>query len=282
MRLAASLAYYTLFSLAPFMFVAISVAGLAFGHEAAAGQVYRQLEGTLGPAAASSVQDIVAAARRPGSSVLGGAIAFGLVLFGASAMLGELKESLNIIWDQKAASGGGIWRWIRGRFISIGMVMGVCFLLLVSLLVNAGLNAFSQFGINRFPGMTLLLQILSVIVSFGFISVLFAAMFKYLPIQRVAWRDVWIGGVVTAALFTLGKIGLELYIAKAAIASSYGAAGAVAVVLVWVYYSSQIFFLGAAITHAYALRHGSHRQTLGGNAGDAKASGALLSHYVVN
>ena len=257
MRLAASLAYYTAFSLAPLLLAAISVAGLVFGQEAASGQIYEELKGALGPSIAAAIQELVQAASKPSHGIWGTILAFILVLFGASGVFGELKESLNIIWKVEPESGGGIWKWIRGRFLSIGMVLGVCFLLLVSLVINAGLGAAEKYGLSFAPGAPVIMQVITTLVSLGFVTLLFALLFKYLPETSVAWRDVWIGALVTAILFTLGKTGLEIYISKAAPASGYGAAGALALVLVWVYYSAQIFLMGAEFTNVYATEKGS-------------------------
>jgi membrane protein len=257
MRMAASLAYYTAFSLAPLVLAAIAVAGLIFGEDAARGRIYLELKGTLGPSIAASVEELVKAASKPVSGIWGALLSFALVLFGASGVFGELKESLNGIWKASPRKGNGIWIWIRGRFLSIGMVLGVCFLLLVSLVINAGLGVVADYGLKMVPGAPLIMQAIGMIFSLLFVMVLFAMMFKYLPDTYVAWRDVWIGSAVTAILFTLGKTGLEIYISKSAVSSGYGAAGALALVLVWVYFSAQIFLLGAEFTQVYAEREGS-------------------------
>ncbi len=257
MRLAAALSYYTVFSLAPLMLAAIAVAGLVFGEEAASGRIFTELRTTVGPAVASSVQEMVQSASKPSSGYAGALLGFVLGLFGASGVFGELMGSLNQIWGVKEPEGTGLMGWIKNRFLSIGMVMGVCFLLLVSLLVSTLLNVVSQFGLSRLSGAVLGGQIIGFILSFGMVTVLFAAMFKFLPKTRIEWRDVWTGAVATALLFTVGKFGLEQYPARVDVASGYGAAGALALLLVWVYYSSQIFFFGAEFTEVYARRCGS-------------------------
>jgi membrane protein len=273
MRMAASLSYYTAFSLGPLVLAAIAVAGLIFGHEAASGQIYDQLKDTLGPSIAEAIQELVKAASKPSRGIWGTILAFVLVLFGASGVFGELKDSLNIVWKAQPKAGSGVWTWIQGRFLSIGMVLGVCFLLLVSLVINAGLGAAGSYGLSILPGVPVLMQTLTTVVSFGLIAVLFAFMFKYLPDVKVAWRDVWVGSVVTALLFTLGKTGLEIYIAKAAPGSSYGAAGALALILLWVYYSAQIFLMGAEFTSVYAAEEGSRAgQTAALHAADLVAA----------
>jgi membrane protein len=257
MRLAASLAYYTVFSLAPLLLAAIAIAGLVFGEDAASGQIYLQLKASLGPSVAAAIEELVKAASKPAHGFWGAVLAFALVLFGASGVFGELKDSLNIIWKVQPKAGSGMWRWVRGRFLSIGMVLGICFLLLVSLVVDAGLGVAAKHGSNLVPGSPLIMQAAGMAVSFCFVTLLFVLLFKYLPDTRVAWGDVWTGSIVTALLFTLGKSGLEIYISKAAVSSSYGAAGALALVLVWVYYSAQIFLLGAEFTAVYASHEGS-------------------------
>ena len=258
MRLAAALSYYTVFSLAPLMLAAIAVAGLVFGQEAATGRIFGQLKDTLGPAVADSVQQMVLSARQPAHGFMGAALGFVMGLFGASGVFGELMGSLNQIWGVEKTQGSGIWLWIKDRFLSVGMVMGVCFLLLVSLILNAFLGAAGEYGFSWLPkGVAVVGQLINFLLSFGFVTVIFAAMFKFLPRTSILWRDVWTGAAVTAFLFTLGKFGLEQYLARANVASGYGAAGALALLLVWVYYSAQIFFFGAEFTEVYARRLGS-------------------------
>ena len=257
MRLAAALAYYTAFSLAPLLLAAISIAGLIFGGEAASGKIYAELGTAVGPSIAGAVQEMVAAASKPSTGITGTILAFALALFGASGVFGELMSSLNQIWGSEVEKGGGIMRWIRGRFLSIGMVMGVCFLLMVSMVTSSVLTAIGSFGIPGLAGGAVLLWILNQLLSLGVTTVLFSAMFKYLPATRIEWRDVWVGGAVTAVLFSVGKLGLEQYVARAAPASSFGAASALALLLVWVYYSAQIFLFGAEFTEVYARRLGS-------------------------
>lgn len=259
MRLAAALAYYTAFSLAPLMLVVISVAGLVLGREAASGQVYQEMNSFVGPRVAEVLQELVKAAKDPETSVFGLVGALALALFGASGVFGELKDSLNIIWGVQPRSGSGVWNFLRGRGLSILMVFGVCALLLASTLLSSFLHAVLEHGPNRFPGFALLAQLLTIAVSLALVTALFAMIFKWLPDAEVQWRDVLTGAFFTAVLFTLGKSGLEIYFAKAAVASSYGAAGGLALILVWIYYSAQIFFFGAEFTEVYARRHGSRQ-----------------------
>ncbi len=257
MRLAAALAYYTAFSLAPLMLVILSVAGLAMGKEAATGQIHHEMTSMVGPRIAETLQDLLKSAKDPGTSIFGMISALALGLFGASGVFGELKDSLNIIWGVHPKGGSGVWNFIRGRFLSITMVMGVCFLLLVSTVLSSFLNTFAAFGPSSVPGMTLLLQILTFAVSLAVITALFAMMFKWLPDTDVQWRDVLTGAFCTALLFTVGKSAMEIYFSSAGVASSYGAAGGLALALIWIYYSAQIFFFGAEFTEVYARRRGS-------------------------
>lgn len=264
MRLAAALAYYTVFSLVPLVLAAIAVSGLIFGNEAATGKIFQELQGSVGPVVASAVQEIIDSQNEPAKNYVGAILGFLMGLLGASGVFGELKNSLNEIWEVPAEEGNGIWIWIRGRFFSIGMVMGVCFLLLSSLLLNSFLAVAGKAGFGWIPPQAAVIgQAISLLLSFGFVTVLFAAMFKFLPRTVVLWRDVWVGAAVTALLFTLGKFGLEIYLARAGVASGYGAAGALAVLLVWVYYSAQIFFFGAEFTKVYSKRYGSRVATAG-------------------
>ncbi|MDB6135616.1 MAG: ribonuclease [Verrucomicrobiales bacterium] len=286
MRLAAALAYYTVFSLVPLMLASIAVAGLVFGEEAATGKIYSEMHNVAGPQVASSVQEMVQAANKPESGLLGAVLGFAMGLFGASGVFGELMGSLNQIWGVTPTGEGGIMTWIKGRFLSIGMVMGVCFLLLVSLLLNTFLTTVTDYGLHWMPGVGFLSQAIAFILSFGLVTVLFAAMFKFLPKTAIQWRDVWVGGAVTALLFSIGKFGLEQYLARSNPTSGYGAAGALALILVWVYYSAQIFFFGAEFTEVYARRLGSrtahaapsevkeHIMSGGAPAPDAKAVAA--------
>ena len=257
MRLAAALAYYTAFSLAPLLLAAISIAGLVFGGEAATGKIYAELKSAVGPSVAVAVQEMVAAASKPSAGITGTILAFALALFGASGVFGELMSSLNQIWGSEPKKGNGIMIWIKDRFLSIGMVMGVCFLLMVSMVTSSVLTAIGSYSIAGLPAGSWLLHVLNQLLALSVTTVLFSAMFKYLPSTRIEWRDVWVGGSVTAIFFSIGKLGLEQYVARAAPASSFGAASALALLLVWVYYSAQIFLFGAEFTEVYARRLGS-------------------------
>lgn len=259
MRLAAALSYYTVFSLAPLLLAAIAIAGLVFGHEAATGKIYDQLHQFVGTSVAQSMQEVVQAADKPSSGFNAAVIGFMLGLFGASAVFGELIDSLNHIWGVKQKKGRGIIRWVIGRLFSIGMVMGVCLLLLASIVLNTVLGAITEYGLGEKVEQALIGQSISFVISIGFTTLLFSALFKFLPKTKILWSDVWTGGALTALLFTLGKFGLEQYLARSNPGSGYGAAGALAVILIWVYYSAQIFFFGAEFTRVYARRFGSYK-----------------------
>jgi len=259
-RLAAALAYYTALSIAPLLVIVIAIAGLVFGADAARGAIMDQLGGLVGSESAATIQSMVESAARPRTGVL--ATIFGVIvlLFGATGVFGELQESMNTIWEVQPKPGRGLWTFIRQRFLSLSMVVGIAFLLLVALVVNAGLAALGSRLNEVVPGMPIVWQVVGWVVTFLVISGLFAMIFKVLPDVKIRFRDVWIGAMITAAFFMVGKLLLGLYIAKADVASSYGAAGSVVVMLLWIYYSAQIFFFGAEFTQAYARMHGSRME----------------------
>ncbi len=257
--LGAALAYYTIFSLAPLLIISIAIAGLVFGGDAAQGQIFDQLRGLLGDASGRAMQDLVqSASAEPKKGVMATVIGFVTLVFGASGVFGQLQTSLNAIWGVQPKPGRGILGIIRDRILSFGFILVVGFLLLVSLFLTAAI-AFvgQQFG-AMIPGKEGLIQLLNSVLSLVVITLLFAMMFKILPDANIAWRDVWTGAFITALLFTLGKFALGLYLGRSGFASSYGAAGSLIVLLLWVYYSSQIVFFGAEFTQVYANRFGSH------------------------
>jgi membrane protein len=256
-RLAAALAYYTIFSLAPLLIIVIAIAGLAFGREATQGQIINQISGLVGPDGAKAIETLIENAGKPSSGVIATAFGILVLLIAASGFFGQLQDGLNTIWEVKPRPGRGIRGIIKDRFLSFTMVLGVGFLLLVSLVISAGLVAVGKFLGTLMPGTVILGYILNVILSLLVITLLFAMIFKILPDVKISWRDVWIGAATSAFLFTLGKLLLGLYLAKANIASSYGAAGSLVVILVWVYYSAMILFFGAELTQVYANRYGS-------------------------
>jgi membrane protein len=256
-RLAAALAYYTVLSLAPLLVLAVSVAGLVFGEEAARGQIASELSAVVGPQAGEGIQTLLAHAKKPEEGVIGSIVGGIVLLFGASGVFGELQSSLNAIWEVAPKPGRGIWGFLRQRFFSFSMVLGVAFLLLVSLVLSAALAGLGRMFESSLPGGEVLWQIVNFVVSLGVITVLFALLFKVVPDAQVQWKDVRMGAVFTALLFTVGKFGLSLYLGRASVASPYGAAGSLIVLVIWVYYAAQILFLGAEFTQVYARHRGS-------------------------
>ena len=257
--LGAALAYYTVFSLAPLLIIAIAIAGLVFGPEAAQGQIFEQLRGLMGEASAKSMQDLVESANaKPATGIFATVIGIVTLLFGASGVFGQLQTSLNAIWGVQPKPGRGFLGIIQDRILSFGFILVVGFLLLVSLVLTAAVALVGEWFGGMLPGMEFLIQILNSGLSLAVITLLFAMIFKFLPDAKIAWHDVWIGALITAALFTVGKFALGLYLGKSGVGSSYGAAGSLIVLLLWVYYSSQILFFGAEFTQVYANRFGSH------------------------
>jgi len=256
-RMAAALAYYTVFSLAPILVISIAVAGLVFGQDAAEGRIVGQISGLVGQKSASALEAMIAAARKPSSGILATVLGIATLVFGATGVFGELQESLNTIWGVKPKPGRGFIRMLKNRFISFTMVLGVGFLLLVSLVVSAAIAALGSWMSALLPLPEVVLQLVNLAVSVGVVTLLFAMIFRVLPDVEIAWRDVWVGAAFTAVLFAAGKLAIGLYLGKTSTASSYGAAGALVLILVWVYYSAQILFFGAELTRAYAYQHGS-------------------------
>lgn len=255
-RLGASLAYYTLFALAPTLLVAIAVAGLFFGAEAVRGGVVEQLQGLMGKEGAQAVQAMLEGAAKPSSSKLATAIGLFTLFLGSTGAFLEMQTALNAIWRVKPKPSAGIRMLLLPRLISFGLVVAVGFLLLVSLLVSAALAALDRYMGDAFPGLTVVWQAANVLVSLGVVTLLFALVYKVLPDVVLRWRDVWIGGLVTAGLFSIGKLLIGLYLGHSTLASSYGAAGSVIVLLLWVYYSAQVVLLGAEFTRFYVERFG--------------------------
>ncbi|MGZ6097985.1 MAG: YihY/virulence factor BrkB family protein [Myxococcaceae bacterium] len=258
--LAAALAYYSLFSLAPLVLIAVAVAGLVFGQQAAEGQLYAQLAGLIGDASAKALQAIVANMHQQKSGgVVATIVGLATLFFGATGVFAQLQDSMNTIWKAKPPSTNDIVEFLRVRLLSFSMVLGIGFLLLVSLLLSAFLAAVGEYLGSFLPGGAAVGQALNATVSLLVVTVLFAMIYKLLPDTYVAWRDVWLGALVTSLLFTIGKFAIGVYLGKASVASSYGAAGSVVILLLWVYYSSMILYLGAEFTHVYSMRYGSRR-----------------------
>jgi membrane protein len=252
-RLGASLAYYTLFSLAPLLLAAIAIAGLVFGEGAAQGRLVAEIETVIGSAGADAVQGLLESSRHKPAGVAATLIALVMLLIGASGVFLELKSALNIVWDVEDPP-GGLLAMLRNRLAAFALVLAVGFLLLVSLVVSAALSALGGVLGGYLDEQKRLLEFANTLISFGVITVLFAMLFKFLPDARIAWRDVWLGAVLTSVLFTLGKFLIGLYLGRSSVSSAYGAAGSVVVLMVWVYYAGQIFFFGAELTQAFARR----------------------------
>ena len=247
----AAIAYYTAFSIAPLLLIVIAVAGLVFGEDAARGAVMGQINDLIGWNGAQAVQSVLAASHSRGGSIVSAAIGALTLVIGATTVFNELQQDLDLIW-KVPPHGAGVVGMVKARLLSFGLVVGLGFLLLVSLVVSAGLSAFGALVGQSFPGEELLFQFLNMSVSFAAIACAFAVIYKVLPRTGVRWSEVWIGGVFTALLFTLGKFLIGLYIGRAALGSSFGAAGAFVVLLAWIYYSAQIFLLGAEFTYQHA------------------------------
>ncbi len=258
----AALAYYTLFSLAPLLVLVIAVAGLAFGRAAAEGEIVGQMADLVGENGAQMIQGMIARASAPATGIVAGAASILTMLFGASGVVGQLQSSLNEIWKAPppAPTSSAVRNALRRRAIALGLVLGVGFLLLVSLVVSAGLEALHRFASDRIPLAADVVPPINFAFSFVVITALFAMIYKILPDVRLEWRDVWIGAAVTALLFSLGKSAIGLYLGRAGVTSVYGAAGSLVLVLLWIYYSAQLLFIGAEFTEVYARTYGSRRE----------------------
>jgi membrane protein len=262
MLLAASLSYYTLLSMAPLILLTVAAAGLVFGYEAVQGQIVEELRGLVGEAGAEVAQTVIANASSPAGSAVSIVIGILTLLFGATTVFVQLQEALDTIWDvERAPKSSALLGFLKDRLASLGMVLGIGFLLLVSLVISAALSAFGGWTSGAF-GTAALLQVANVVTSLAVVTVLFAMIFKFLPDVSLRWRDVWFGAAVTAVLFTLGKFLIGLYLGRASIGSAYGAAGSVVVLMVWVYYSSLILFFGAELTQVRARRLRSRRSPI--------------------
>lgn len=255
--LAAALAYYALLSLAPLLVISVGVAGWFLGADAARGRVASELSRVVGGDAAQGIQSIVVNADEPKQGLIGTVVGVVTAFVGASGVFGQLQTSLDKIWEVKPKADRGILGQLKDRFFSFTMVLGVAFLLLVSLVLSSVLSSFGEVMADTLPGGAVVWQIVNFAVSFGVVTLLFALIFKVIPDVKVQWRDVWLGAAVTALLFTIGKQLLGLYLGKAAVGSAYGAAGSLVALVVWVYYAAQILFMGAEFTQVQARRRGA-------------------------
>jgi membrane protein len=259
MSLGASIAFFTVFSLAPMLLAAIAVAGLAFGREAAQGAIVAELGGMIGNNEASFLETMIASAGNVGSGIIGTAVGIVTFLLLVTGAVVELQDDLNIIWKAKPPASYGVMSFVRTRLVSLALVLGIGFLLLVSLVIDTGLTALGSYLEANFSGATIILRFLNSLVAFAVATLLFAMMFKLLPSVDLEWSDVWTGALVTALLFTLGKFLIGYYLGKSNVASSYGAAASIITILLWIYYSSLILLFGAEFTKAYAESRGSRR-----------------------
>lgn len=260
-RLSAALAYYTIFSLAPLLVILIAITGLFWQREAVQSLVEAQMEGLVGSQGRTFVADMLANASRPAAGITATIVGVITLLFGALGAFNELHNALNTIWDVKEEETKGFVEAIKkvvfSRLLSFGMILVIGFLLLVSLVISAGLSAVNETVGTAVPLSEILLQIFNLVISIGVITILFALIFKFLPDAEIAWRDVWLGAFVTALLFSLGKFLIGLYLGNSAVASSFGAAGSLVLLLIWIYYSAQILLFGAEFTQVYANNYGS-------------------------
>ena len=254
----AAISYYTMFSLAPLLVIVIAIAGALFGQEAVQGQIAAQLSGLIGQDGATAVQGLIKSASSPSRGLIAGSISIVVLIIGATTVFAELQSSLDRIWHvPEKEKPTGVWGILRARVLSFGLILGLAFLLMVSLVVSAGVAAFGSWTSGLLPGWELLLQGVNVLVSIGITTVLFAMIFKFMPTVPIRWHDVWIGAIVTAVLFEIGKIAIGIYLGKSGVNESFAAAGSLVVLLAWVYYAAQIFLLGAEFTKVYADEHGS-------------------------
>ena len=254
-RQGAALAYYSVFSLGPIIVIAIAVAGLLFGHDAVTSQVMSSIKGMLGETGAKAIEAMLASASRPAAGAWATILGVGALLFAAIGVVVQLKDALNVVWEVEEDTGSGLWHFARSYVLSFAAVLALGFLLLISLLVSAGLAAAGKYASAFLPETAL--HVLSTLVSFGVVTVLFAMMFKWLPDVAVQWHDVWMGALLTGIAFEVGKAAIGFYIGKQGLESTYGAAASIVVVLIWVYYTSQIILMGAEVTHSYAKQRGS-------------------------
>jgi membrane protein len=271
-RLGAALAYYSIFSLGPLIVIAIAIAGLVFGGEAVQGQVSGALGGLLGDSGTQAIDAMLKGANRPREGILAAVIGVGTLVFAAVGVVVQLKDALNTVWEVKTPPGTGIWRFARTYILSLAGVLSLGFLLLISLLFTAVLSAAGKYVSPYLPEAAL--QIAGFLVSFAVISLLFAMMFKWLPDTPIKWHDVWLGAILTAALFEVGKFLIGLYIGKQGLESTYGAAASIVVVLIWVYYSAQLVLMGAEFTSVYARRYGSRKHAASADHRSSEAKAA--------
>jgi membrane protein len=269
----AALSYYSVFSMAPLLVIVIAIAGLVFGADAARGEVFGQLRGLMGDPSAKAIEELLDSASKPSRGIVSALISVAVLLVGATTVFGELQDALDRIWRAPARDrSGGFLGLVRSRLLSFGMILGIAFLLIVSLVMSAAISALGHWWSSAFVGWEVLLQVVNLVVGYVLTTAAFAMIYKLMPRVDVRWHDVWLGAATTAALFTIGRFLIGLYIGKSGIASDFGTAGSIAIVFVWVYYSAQIFLLGAEFTWVYAKTFGSLRDTGGARAASSPPS----------
>jgi membrane protein len=274
----AALAYYSVFSIAPLLYLIIAIAGLFFGADAVRGVVFGQIASLMGQGGAEAIREMLAHVSRPKAGGTAAAVSIAVLLFSASSVFGQLQTALDTIWrvpevEKRKDQASGVWTFVRSRLLTFGMVLGLAFLVTVSLLLSAALSALGKWWAPFFGRWELVAHGLDIVVNFGVLTVVFGAIYKLMPRAQIQWRDVWVGALVTALLFVIGKFLIGLYLGKGDIGSSFGAFGSMVIVMVWIYYSAQIFLLGAEFTWAYAHESGSRRgeQVQKPNLGEATA-----------
>lgn len=252
----AAISYYTVFSLAPLLIIVIAIAGAVFGREAVEGQIVAQLDGLIGTDGATAVQGLIKSASDPAKGLVASVVSFGVLVVGATTVFAELQSALDRIWHvPEKAKPSGLWGLLRARFLSFGLVLGLAFLMMVSLVISAALAAFGSWSSGLMPGWEIVLQIVNIGISLVITTLLFGMIYKLMPSVRIAWRDVLVGATVTAILFEVGKLLIGLYIGKSGVNESFAAAGSLVVLLAWVYYAAQIFLLGAEFTKVFAAEN---------------------------
>lgn len=257
-RMGAALAFYTFFAIAPLFVIVLAVAGFWFGEQAARRELFSQVSGLVGSEGTVAIQALVSAAHKPKTGAWATVIAVVTLFVGATGVFVQLQDALNSVWSVRRVPGRGLRNFIKDRLLSFALIVGLGFLLLVSLVLSAGLSAMDKFMVMSVPAHETIWQWINFVLSFGVIALLFAMIFKVLPDVKIAWRDVWIGAIITALLFNVGKHLFGLYLGRSGVASVFGAAGSLVIVLLWVYYSAQILFFGAKFTQVYSNRYGSH------------------------
>jgi membrane protein len=258
MTLGAALAFYTAFSMAPLLIIVIAIFGFILGEHTVQAEIIKRVQEMIGPQGANAVKTMVQAAYRPGSGLWATIIGIAVILFGSTSALVMLKQALNIVWEAKPNPDAPLWNMVKERLLSFIMILLIGFLLVLSLLLSVALSFVTGFFHQVLPIPPVVMQVADLVISVLLITLLFALIYKVLPDVEIAWTDVWIGSAITAVLFTLGKFLFSLYLGRSSISSAYGAASSLAIILMWVYYSAQIFFIGAEITQVYANRYGSH------------------------